>query len=156
METWDSAWNLKTLVLALRAFMTTHPTEIGGVHASSETRKRLALSSQSFRCDMCGAAHYSLLPTEGSVKINVNMNLDVDMDVRARAVTQDMSVAPTKDPDWRPTSSSSSSKSAKQKKPRKVRKKKKSASSSPPSFSSPSSESNVLFSLVPDTNTDAS
>lgn len=60
-ETWNPNWNLRTLVLSLRNFMTTQPQEIGSMNCDLDTQKRLAVASQFYRCPLCGTQHDHLL-----------------------------------------------------------------------------------------------
>jgi ubiquitin-protein ligase len=59
-ELWNPNWNLRTLVLSLRGFMTTNPREIGSVEASASIRKELALESREYICPECGLSHNDL------------------------------------------------------------------------------------------------
>mmetsp|Transcript_7507 Transcript_7507/g.10019 ORF Transcript_7507/g.10019 Transcript_7507/m.10019 type:complete len:323 (-) Transcript_7507:79-1047(-) len=56
-ETWQPTWTVTTLVTALRTHMLSDPHEIGGIATSAETKRRLALTSQSYRCRSCGTNH---------------------------------------------------------------------------------------------------
>ena len=60
-ETWDTSWNLRTLVLALRGHMLTQPLEIGGISTPPERRADLARASQNYACPLCGVKHADLL-----------------------------------------------------------------------------------------------
>jgi ubiquitin-protein ligase len=70
-ETWDSNWNLRTLVLSLRNFMITQPREIGSISSTPAKQLALAQHSRMYDCPICKASHSSLvLPSgisEGSV-----------------------------------------------------------------------------------------
>ena len=59
-ESWNSDWNLRTLILSLRSFMLSSPNEIGGINTSPENRLCLAKLSRSFLCPRCGVMHYNL------------------------------------------------------------------------------------------------
>jgi hypothetical protein len=65
-ETWDPNWNLRTLVLSLRGFMTTQAREIGGISSSREDQLLLARASRRYICKTCGLQHASLL-NEGPI-----------------------------------------------------------------------------------------
>jgi len=60
-ETWDTSWNLRTLVMALRNHMLTQPLEIGGISTSVERRSSLAAASRDYQCPRCGVSHRDLL-----------------------------------------------------------------------------------------------
>jgi ubiquitin-protein ligase len=65
-ETWDSSWNLRTLVMALRGHMLTSPVEIGAISTNLEHRRTLADLSRDYQCPMCRVRHCDLLdPTYG-------------------------------------------------------------------------------------------
>jgi len=68
-ETWNPHWNLRTLVLSLRGFMTTKPQEIGSISASAVQQRALAKISKSYRCPCCFSSHHHLLhqPVPGEV-----------------------------------------------------------------------------------------
>jgi len=54
-ETWRPSWSIRTALLALIGFMPTHGNgAIGSLDYTDEERKRLALRSRSFICDICG------------------------------------------------------------------------------------------------------
>lgn len=59
-ETWDPNWNLRTLILSLRGFMSTQPREIGSIATDIDTQQYLALASQRFRCPHCNLDHSHL------------------------------------------------------------------------------------------------
>ena len=61
-ETWNPNWNLRTLVLSLRGFMTTKANEIGSISSDAATHRKLASESQSYICPFCGIHHSRLLP----------------------------------------------------------------------------------------------
>jgi len=56
-ELWDPNWNMRTLILSLRGFMTTQPGEIGSVHSDSSTQQLFAKLSRTWKCPECGADH---------------------------------------------------------------------------------------------------
>ena len=60
-ETWDTNWNLRTLVMALRGHMLSTPLEIAGISTPVEHRQMLAKVSRSFFCPTCGIMHRDLL-----------------------------------------------------------------------------------------------
>ena len=60
-ETWDTSWNLRTLVMALRGHMLTYPKEIGAILSTIDRQKALALLSRNFNCKVCGLQHNDLL-----------------------------------------------------------------------------------------------
>jgi len=60
-ETWDTSWNLRTLVLSLRGFIITQPREIGGILTPADQQKKLAIVSRSYACYSCGVHHDHLL-----------------------------------------------------------------------------------------------
>ena len=60
-ETWDTNWNLRTLVMALRGHMLSAPVEIAGISTPVDHRKMLAKVSRSFYCTTCGVMHQDLL-----------------------------------------------------------------------------------------------
>jgi ubiquitin-protein ligase len=68
-ETWNPHWNLRTLVLSLRGFMTTKPQEIGSISASAVQQRALAKISKSYSCPCCFSSHHHLLhqPVPGEV-----------------------------------------------------------------------------------------
>lgn len=65
-ESWDPNWNLRTLVLSLRGFMTSKPREIGGIQSSLEEAMDLAVKSRTYRCPHCGVDHKTLDLSEGT------------------------------------------------------------------------------------------
>lgn len=60
-ETWNSDWNLRTIVLALQDHMTSSPIEIGAISTSPSLRKQLAIQSRSWICPICHVDHRKLL-----------------------------------------------------------------------------------------------
>jgi hypothetical protein len=60
-ETWDPNWNLRTLVLSLRGFMTSQAREIGGISTPRSHQIQLAEISRHYICSSCGLDHSSLL-----------------------------------------------------------------------------------------------
>jgi ubiquitin-protein ligase len=60
-EMWQPAWDVRTLVTALRTHMLTDPAEIGGMHATGAERRALAKASRTFACGKCGCSHAALL-----------------------------------------------------------------------------------------------
>eukprot|EP00600_Ochromonadales_sp_CCMP1393_P005853 CAMPEP_0174961698 /NCGR_PEP_ID=MMETSP0004_2-20121128/4385_1 /TAXON_ID=420556 /ORGANISM="Ochromonas sp., Strain CCMP1393" /LENGTH=264 /DNA_ID=CAMNT_0016210173 /DNA_START=150 /DNA_END=944 /DNA_ORIENTATION=+ len=60
-ETWNPNWNLRTLVLSLRGFMTTKPAEIGSIRSTVAQQQLYAQLSRSFRCPCCDLTHAHLL-----------------------------------------------------------------------------------------------
>ena len=60
-ETWDTSWNLRTLVMALRGHMLSKPIEIAGISTPIEHRLLLAKNSRSWHCPICGIHHGDLL-----------------------------------------------------------------------------------------------
>jgi hypothetical protein len=56
-ETWNVHWNVRTLVLSLRAFMTTKPGELGSVATLVSTQRICALQSTDYHCRECGLRH---------------------------------------------------------------------------------------------------
>lgn len=65
-EMWQPAWDVRTLVTALRTHMLTDPAEIGGMHATGAERRALAKASRTFACGKCGCSHAALL-AQGSM-----------------------------------------------------------------------------------------
>ena len=63
-ESWNPNWNLRTLVMSLRGFMTTQPREIGSISSDATTQKRLALLSKHFKCPICNVLHSRLTPVK--------------------------------------------------------------------------------------------
>eukprot|EP01038_Epipyxis_sp_PR26KG_P010241 gene10241-13775_t len=61
-ETWNPNWNLRTLVMSLRAFMTTQPREIGAIFTSIDQQISLSKISRGWYCRHCGMRHSSMLP----------------------------------------------------------------------------------------------
>lgn len=68
-ELWDPSWNLRTLVLSLRGFMTTQPNEIGSLRATANEKLVFMEKSKNYVCPTCNIAHGLLLPE------NENQNL---------------------------------------------------------------------------------
>jgi hypothetical protein len=62
-ETWNPNWNLRTLVMSLRGFITTQPREIGSIRSTVDIQKKLALCSRFWCCKSCGVKHANLLNT---------------------------------------------------------------------------------------------
>lgn len=58
---WNPNWNLRTLVLSLRGFMTTQPRELGSMSAPRDLQRHLASSSRHWACPICGVRHSLLL-----------------------------------------------------------------------------------------------
>jgi hypothetical protein len=71
-ETWNSNWNLRTLVLSMRGFMVTSPLEIGGIATDSATQQRLAIASRVWICKECNTNHHFLLHNEPNNKTLTN------------------------------------------------------------------------------------
>ena len=61
-ETWNPNWNLRTLVLSLRGFMTTQPREIGSISTTAIHQRSYAMLSRNYICRHCGVDHSKLLP----------------------------------------------------------------------------------------------
>lgn len=62
-ETWQPSWSIRMVLVALVAFFPTDPQgAIGSLEYSDETRKRLALKSREWRCNVCGASAEDVLP----------------------------------------------------------------------------------------------
>jgi hypothetical protein len=59
-ETWNPNWNLRTLILSLRGFMTTKPVEIGSITTDPPIRREYANQSLFFNCTTCGLSHAEL------------------------------------------------------------------------------------------------
>mmetsp|Transcript_22552 Transcript_22552/g.24660 ORF Transcript_22552/g.24660 Transcript_22552/m.24660 type:complete len:286 (-) Transcript_22552:171-1028(-) len=59
-ETWNPNWNLRTLILSLRGFMTTMAGEIGSITTDRATHRLFAGKSRSFFCPLCGMHHASI------------------------------------------------------------------------------------------------
>ncbi|KAF3908618.1 hypothetical protein AA313_de0201538 [Arthrobotrys entomopaga] len=54
-ETWQPSWSIRLALIALRAFMDTDPEgQVGGLECREDTRRELAVKSQSFKCSECG------------------------------------------------------------------------------------------------------
>lgn len=60
-ESWNPNWNLRTLVLSLRGFMTTQPGEIGSISSTVQRQRELAQLSTGYVCPECGICHTKLL-----------------------------------------------------------------------------------------------
>ncbi|KAI5294809.1 hypothetical protein KEM52_003145 [Ascosphaera acerosa] len=57
-ETWQPAWDVRTALLALRAFMGTDSAgQVGGLDASEEVRRDWACRSRSWTCRLCGQSN---------------------------------------------------------------------------------------------------
>ena len=63
-ELWDPSWNLRTLVLSLRGFMTTQPNERGSLRATTNEKHVFMEKSTSYVCPTCNIAHQLLLPKD--------------------------------------------------------------------------------------------
>ena len=62
-EEWKPSWSIKTLLVALRSFMTTSGKgAIGAVDASPEDRKILAKRSLDWKCQRCGSCNSHVFP----------------------------------------------------------------------------------------------
>ncbi|WPG99254.1 Hypothetical protein R9X50_00206500 [Acrodontium crateriforme] len=54
-ETWQPAWGIRTALVAIRSFMDTSAgNQLGGMEASEEVRRRLAVQSRAHACLACG------------------------------------------------------------------------------------------------------
>lgn len=60
-ETWNPNWNLRTLVMSLRGFMTTQPREIGSISTTLNEQIALAKMSKYWYCKTCKVSHSRLL-----------------------------------------------------------------------------------------------
>lgn len=65
-ETWNPNWNLRTLVLSLRGFMTTQPREIGSINTDAASQRNYATLSRYYSCPHCGIKHTHLSPEDNS------------------------------------------------------------------------------------------
>uniref|UniRef100_A0A0R3WW67 UBIQUITIN_CONJUGAT_2 domain-containing protein n=1 Tax=Hydatigena taeniaeformis TaxID=6205 RepID=A0A0R3WW67_HYDTA len=66
-ETWCPSWSIRTALLAIIGFMPTSGAgAIGSMSVSTEERRKLAASSRSFTCDICGPTRNLLLPVTGA------------------------------------------------------------------------------------------
>ncbi|KAM7534781.1 hypothetical protein Aperf_G00000109388 [Anoplocephala perfoliata] len=62
-ETWCPSWSIRTALLAIIGFMPTSGAgAIGSMSVSIEERKKLAIRSQNYSCDICGPTKNLLLP----------------------------------------------------------------------------------------------
>ncbi|KIW03453.1 uncharacterized protein PV09_05223 [Verruconis gallopava] len=61
-ETWQPAWGIRTAILALRSHMDAPAKgQVGGVESDDATRRRLAETSRSFTCQVCGRSNKAIL-----------------------------------------------------------------------------------------------
>lgn len=74
-ELWDPSWNLRTLVLSLRGFMTTQANEIGSVRSSAITQRELAAASREYKCPLCHSNHKSLMPGGNGISASEKSSL---------------------------------------------------------------------------------
>ncbi|VUZ44250.1 unnamed protein product [Hymenolepis diminuta] len=62
-ETWCPSWSIRTALLAIIGFMPTSGAgAIGSMSVPTEERKKLAVSSKNYVCDICGPTKDLLLP----------------------------------------------------------------------------------------------
>ena len=50
-ELWNSQWGVSTIIIGLISFMNTEEMTTGGMRASSDERRRLALASMAYNLD---------------------------------------------------------------------------------------------------------
>lgn len=61
-ETWQPAWGIRTALVAIRSFMDSDAKgQVGGMEASEEVRKRLAMNSRSWKCAACQRSNEEVL-----------------------------------------------------------------------------------------------
>ena len=72
-ETWDTSWNLRTLVLSLRNFILTQPREIGGILTTGDHQRGLAAASRAWVCPGCRIRHADLLPRVAAAAASVGV-----------------------------------------------------------------------------------
>jgi ubiquitin-protein ligase len=78
-ELWNPDWNLRTLVLSLRTFMTTQPGEIASISSTPEVHRRLAQLSKSFICTDCGMCHDGGVDSKDLSKIKLCLGGEGDI-----------------------------------------------------------------------------
>lgn len=81
-EAWDPNWNLRTLVLSLRGFMTTQAKEIGGITSTKERHVELACASRGYFCKSCGISHARLLGLKTDDNTQRGRFLEANDDIR--------------------------------------------------------------------------
>lgn len=73
-ESWDPNWNLRTLVMSIRNFMTTQPREIGGISSTPQDKVLLATRSRTWTCKGCGTNHARIYPLTDNINDNNHDN----------------------------------------------------------------------------------
>ncbi len=76
-EEWQSAWTIRSMLEAIIAFMPVHEDHdaIGAMDTSEEARKKYAIMSRNFVCDVCGPI-VDLLPEKKEKNLNDEKNND--------------------------------------------------------------------------------
>ena len=87
-EEWQSAWTIRSMLEAIIAFMPVHEDHdaIGAMDTSEEARKKYAIMSRNFVCDVCGPIVDLLPKVEKKEEKNLNKEKNEKDDINIKEI----------------------------------------------------------------------
>ena len=87
-EEWQSAWTIRSMLEAIIAFMPVHEDHdaIGAMDTSEEARKKYAIMSRNFVCDVCGPIVDLLPKVEKKEEKNLNKEKNENDDINIKEI----------------------------------------------------------------------
>ena len=87
-EEWQSAWTIRSMLEAIIAFMPIHEDHdaIGAMDTSEEARKKYAIMSRNFVCDVCGPIVDLLPKVEKKEEKNLNKEKNEKDDINIKEI----------------------------------------------------------------------
>ncbi|KAM3178457.1 hypothetical protein ACTXT7_002544 [Hymenolepis weldensis] len=98
-ETWCPSWSIRTALLAIIGFMPTSGAgAIGSMSVPTEERKKLAVSSKNYVCDICGPTKDLLLPLTSASNLTAQEAKEVALQFDPNAPKPEASEAQNSEP----------------------------------------------------------